>query len=198
MGKATTLAGEVETAKERRGSFPETEKLGGAIEVYRKSNDEASDLEGKQARLEIDEAEILNDVRSDEETQCKALADVRIRKDVQARRTSHKRLEVSRLLNELEEAYGPAEAEIRAAHRLEFMRRQGILADRVKAILGLGSEDWQAIGWVWKAVAASAPITALSECGPNANAAFVKSIEQRAIDLIEVAKRLEAEIGKEI
>jgi hypothetical protein len=178
-------------------SFPAMAALVDAREKYLQSNEEASALEAKLARLELDESEVLNDIGTDEESQCKRLAEVRIRKDVQARRTSHKRLEVSRVLGEFEGAYKPAETELSAAQSLEFTRRQEVLYERVMGVLGLTSEDWQAVNGIELAVLSSPFLTALRACSPNPNALSV-SIEQRANDLIEQADKLRAELEKSI
>jgi hypothetical protein len=191
----TTIEATTETEPVR---FPKTELLAQSIRHYQLAGEEAAALEAKLARMEIDEEAILSDTTADEDEQCQRLAEVRTKKDVTARRTSHKRLEVSRLLNELEESFSPAESEVRTAHGLEVSRRREILTDRVKAVLGLADDDWVALDWVCKTVALASPIVALNDCGPNPNAAFVRSVEQRANDLLETVKRLETEIGKKI
>src|SRR6266446_102029 len=190
----TTLAGEQETAGT---AFPAMAALVDAREKYRELNVEVSALEAKLAQIEVDEGEVLNDVGVDEETQCKRLAEVRIRKDVQARRTSHKRLEVSRMLGEFEGAYEPAEAELSMAQSLEVTRRREVLHERVLGVLGLTSEDWEAENFVPRAVLASPFLKALQACSPNPNAHLV-SIEQRANDLLAQAAKLQAEIGRQI
>jgi hypothetical protein len=139
----TTIARERATAQDPAELFPALAVLSDAREKYLQVNTEVSVLEGKLSKLERDEAGVLNDVGADEETRCERLADVRIRKDVQARRTSHKRLELSRMLGEFEEAYKPAETELSAAQTIELSRRQEILNERVKGVLGLRSEHWK-------------------------------------------------------
>ncbi len=178
-------------------TFAAAAALAKAGEKYRRANVEVSALEDKLAQLERDEAEALDAVGLSEDEQCKRLAEVRIRKDVQARRTSHKRLELSRVLGELEEAYKPAEVEVSLAQSLELSRRQELLAQRVKGVLGLTSEDWEAEGFVFRAVGSSPFLTALRALAPNPNAHLV-SIEQRAAQLIEQAAKLQVEIGREI
>lgn len=178
-------------------TFAAVAALSGALAKYQQANVEVSLLEGKLARLERDESEVLNDIGADEEAQCKHLGEVRIRKDVQTTRTAHKRGEVEKALRVLEEAYKPAEVEVSLAQSLELSRRQELLAQRVKGVLGLTSEDWEAEGFVFRAVGGSPFLTALRALAPNPNAHLV-SIEQRAAQLIEQAAKLQAEIGKEV
>lgn len=140
MSNAVTPAGEPETSELPGICFPALAELVERRTKYLRSSEEASALEAKLARLELDESEVLNDIGADEETQCKRLAEVRIRKDVQARRTSHKRLEVTRMLAAFEEAYPAAELELSAAQTLELSRRKEILVERVVEALGLPSD----------------------------------------------------------
>jgi outer membrane murein-binding lipoprotein Lpp len=187
----------VEEKREAETAFPERDKLTGARDRYKELSTEVSVLEAKLARLERDESEVLGDVSADEETQCKRLAEVRIRKDVQARRTSHKRLELSRMLAEFEESYKPAEVELSTAQSLELTRRQEVLFERANAVLALTSEDWEAKSFLFRAVGGSPLLAAIRACSPNPNAHSV-SIEQRAEELLAKFEGLEAEIGKEI
>ena len=62
---------------------------------------------------------------------------MRIRKDVQTRRTAHQREAVSKALAALEATIGPATGELSAAVTLELSRRQGLLLERVVKVLGL-------------------------------------------------------------
>jgi hypothetical protein len=189
----TTLAGEEQTA----AGFPATAALVESRDRYLQANEEASVLEAKLARLELDESEVLNDIGADEETQCKRLAEVRIRKDVQARRTSHKRLEVSRVLGEFEGAYPAAEAELSSAVAFELSRRRDILAGRVLAAIGCTEDKPELTPLVNRLIGTSPTIVELQACSPNGNSVSV-SIEQRANDLIEQAEKLQAELARQI
>jgi hypothetical protein len=195
--EVSTLAGEPETTEAPATGFPAIAALSNELTRYQQANTEVSVLEAKLSRLERDEFEVLNDIGSDEEAQCKRLSEVRIRKDVQATRTAHQRGVVGKALGMLEEAYGPAEVELSAAQSLELTRRQELLLERAKGLLGLTAEDWEAEGFLFRAVGGSPFLTALRACTPNQNAHLV-SVEQRASDLIELADKLQAEIGRKL
>lgn len=190
----TTLAGEQETAGT---AFPAIDALVNSRERYLQSNTEVSALEGKLARLERDEAEVLDAVGLSEDEQCKRLGEVRINKDVQARRTSHKRLELTRVLGEFEGAYGPAEIEVSAAVAFELSRRRDVLAGRVLAAIGCTEDKPELTSLVNRLIGTSPRIVALLECNPNANAGAC-SIEQRVNDLLAQVAKLQAEIGRQI
>jgi hypothetical protein len=196
----TTLAGEPETIEALGIAFPAIAALADAREKYWQVNTELSALEDKLTRLQRDETEALNEASSstDEEGGYARLGEIRLRVEVFGKRVSHKRLDVSRLLGEFEERYKPAELELSAAQSIELTRRQEILSERVMGVLGLTSEDWEAESYVSRAVAVSPFLTALRACSPNQNAFSTISIEQKANELLGLAAKLAAEIGRSI
>src|SRR5258708_33026921 len=174
------------TIEESTAAFPAKAQLSAALTKYLQVNTEVSAFESKLAKRERDEAEAFDAVGLSEEKQVSRLAEVRIKKDVQSRRTSHKRLELTRMLGELEEAYPAAETEVSAAQAIEFTRRQELLTAQITGILGLSADDWEAAGFLFRAVGGSPLLTAIRALAPNPNAHMV-SIEQRASQLLEVA-----------
>ena len=124
---AKTIEKSAAVTEEVRDLFPAVMQLSAALEKYRQANVEISVFEGKLARLERDESEVLNDIGADEESQVKRLGEVRIRNDVQTRRTAHQRDALSNALAALESPIGPLRRIERSGH-LELSRRQGAFA----------------------------------------------------------------------
>jgi hypothetical protein len=162
------------TIEEHIAAFPAIAALSKQLKKYREVNAEVLAIEARLAWAESDEEAALNKVAASEDEQFESISAARTRKDVTARRLSHKRLEVSRTLSALEEAYKPAEVEVSLAQSLELSRRQELLAQRVKGVLGLTSEDWEAEGFVFRAVGGSPFLTALRALAPNPNAHLVR------------------------
>jgi hypothetical protein len=178
-------------------TFPAIAKLSNALTKYQQANTEVSAIEVRLARLEIDETDCLNDVTLDEDEQCSRLVTIRAKQDVQGKRVEHKRLEVSRVLGELEEAYPAAETEVSAAQALEYTRRQEVLIGQVRAVLALTPEQWEADNSIFQAVSVSPFLTVLRACGPNGNAGST-SAELKAQQLLELSDKLQSEIEKQI
>ncbi len=195
---AKTIEKSAAVTEEVRDLFPAVMQLSAALEKYRQANVEISVFEGKLARLERDESEVLNDIGADEESQVKRLGEVRIRKDVQTRRTAHQREAVSKALAALEATIGPATGELSAAVTLELSRRQELLLERVVKVLGLTDSDWEAKSFIFRPVDASPLLRVIGTCTPAQNAFSPISVEAKASDLLQKFERLEAELGKSI
>lgn len=187
----TTLAGKPET------TFPERGKLAGVLKRYRELNTEASGLESKLARLERDEAEVLNEVGVDEEAQARALGEIQSRIEVTRKRIGHKNEELSKALGALEAAIGPATVELNGALLVELSRRREVLESRVLEAISY-PKDKPIPNGLFGVVTASPLLGTLRELEPNLNAWSPLSIEQKAAELLGKIERLETEMEKSI
>ncbi len=177
--------------------FPGRARLADARTKYEQAGQGLSELEAKLARLETDEAEVLNNTALDEDEQCSRLVTIRAKKDVQGRRVSHAREEVSKALGVLEAALGPATMELNSLLAVEYSRRREILGARVLKAIEY-PEDKPVPQGLAGVVNASPLIWAIRQCEPNPNAWSPLSVEAKATELLGQIERLEAETGRDI
>jgi hypothetical protein len=194
-----TLAGKPERAEPAAKPFAARDKLSGALEKYQQLNTELSGFEAKLARLEVDEAEALDESASstDEEGGYERLGEIRLRIEVHGKRVGHKRQEVAKSLAALEAACKPLETDLNGLVNTEMERRGGILTKRVLEAIEWPDDKPHPIGLA-QVINVSPLIWVIFQCNPSTNVFSPLSIEAKVEELLTKADRLESEMGKSI